>query len=99
MTQIVLTPEQVKLYNQAKEPVQVCDTQGKVLGTLPPDYSAEFLAELKRHAAEEGPWYSGDDVQAMFQFLDDAWAKEGAFDENRMHQLLEQFDSQRKQPS
>ena len=45
MTQIVLNPDQVKLYHQAKAPVQVCDTQGKVLGTLPPDYSAEFIAE------------------------------------------------------
>jgi len=99
MTQIVLTPDQVKLYNQAKEPVQVCDTQGKILGTLPPDFSAEFIAELKRRAASPGPWYSGDEIQAMFRFLEEAWAKEGSFDEARMHQLLDQFDSQGKQTS
>jgi hypothetical protein len=96
MTQIVLTPDQVKLYYQAKEPVQVCDPAGKVLGTLPPVYSAEFIAEMKRRAAT-GPWYSGDDIQAMFRFLEDSWSMEGCFDEERMHQLLDQFDSQRKQ--
>ena len=98
MTQIILTPDQVNLYNQAKEPVQVCDAHGKVLGTLPPDFSAEFIAEMKRRAAT-GPWFSGDEIQAMFRFLEDAWAKEGGFDEKRMHQLLDQFDRQGKQAS
>jgi hypothetical protein len=99
MTQIVLTPDQVKLYNQAREPVQVCDTQGRVLGTLPPEYSAEFIAELKRRAQEPGPWYSGDDVQAMFRFLEDASSKEGNLDEARLKTLMDEFEAQHGQSS
>ena len=94
MTQIVLTPAQITLYNQAKEPVQVCDTQGRVLGTLPPAYSAEFIAEQKRRAASTGPWYSGDEVQAMFRFLEDAEAKEGKIGEKRLNELLDSFAAQ-----
>ena len=99
MTQIVLNPDQVNLYHQAKEPVQVCDPQGKILGILPPDYSAEFIAELKRRAAAPGPWYSGDEVQAMFQFLEDAWSKEGGFDDARRKELMDEFEAQHGQPS
>lgn len=99
MTQIVLTPDQVKLYHQAKEPVQVCDTQGKVLGTLPPEYSAEFIAELKRRAQARGPWYSGEDVQAMFRFLEDASSREGDIDEARLKTLMDEFEAQHGKPS
>jgi hypothetical protein len=94
MTQIVLTPDQVELYHQAREPVQVCDTEGNVLGTLPPDCSAEFIQEQKRRAASPGPWYSGDDVQAMFRMLDETWSKEGGLDNARLKQLLGEFEAQ-----
>ena len=97
MTMIILTPEQVSLYHQAKEPVQVCDAQGKVLGTLPPDFSAEFIAELKRRAASPGPWYSGEEIQAMFRFLEDVEEKEGKIDEKRLDELLEKFEAQHGQ--
>ena len=99
MTQIVLTPDQAKLYHQAIVPVQICDTQGKVLGTLPPEYSAEFIAEQKRRAASPGPWYSGDDIQAMFRGLENAWSKEGPFDDARLKQLLEEFEAQHGNPA
>ena len=99
MAQIILSPDQAKLYHQATEPVQVCDPEGKVLGTLPPDFSAEFLAELKRRAASPGPWYSGEDVQSMFRFLEDAWAKEGGFDDARLKKLMDEFETRHGQPS
>lgn len=76
-----------------KERVEICEPNGKVLGTLPPDYSAEFIAELKRRAASPGPWYSGEDVKAMFLFLEDAWSKEGGFDGARMKVLLDEFEA------
>ena len=97
MTKIVLTPDQEKQYHEAKEPVQICDTQGDVLCTLTPSLTPEFIAELKRRAAAPGPRYSGDDIQAMFRFLEEAWEREGSFDERRMHELLDQLDKQRKQ--
>jgi hypothetical protein len=94
MTQIVLTPEQANLYHQAKAPVQVCDSQGKVLGILPPDRSAEFIAEQKRRAASPGPWYTGEDIQAMFRLLEETEAKEGKINDQRLKELLDKFEAQ-----
>lgn len=99
MTRIMLTPDQANLYHQAKEPVQICDTQGTVICTLTPPLTPEYIAELKRRAASPGPWYSGDDIQNMFRFLEDAWAKEGAFDETRLNQLLDEFEQQQAKVS
>ena len=94
MTQIVLTPDQVKLYNQAKEPVQVCDTQGKVLGTLPPDFSAEFVAELKRRARTPGTRFTSEQVTRHMQALADVWQREGPLDEKRTLEVLEEIRSE-----
>ncbi len=93
MTQITLTPEQAKLFHQSKEPIAVCDTDGKVIGTLPPDYSAEFIAELKRRANTRGPWFSGADVQKMFQYLEDAEQREGNLSKERLDSLVREFES------
>ena len=82
MTQIVLNPDQVKLYHQATEPVQVCDPQGKVLGTLPPDYSAEFIAQLKRSAELRAADSPANKLRADMQALAEAWKREGPFDES-----------------
>lgn len=94
MTQIVLTPDQVRLYNQAKEPVQVCDTQGKVLGTLPPDYSAEFIAELKRRARAPGKRYTSDQVTRWLRTLDEVRQREGNMDQKRAMEILDQVSAE-----
>ncbi len=92
MTQIILTPDQVKLHNQAKEPIQICDTQGKVRGELPPDYSAEFIAELKRRAQDPArKRYTSDQVTRHMQALAEAWKREGPFDGKRTLEILEQI--------
>lgn len=92
MTQIILTPDQMKLYHQAKEPLQVCDTEGKVLATVMPDHSAEFIAEMKRRAASPGPWFTQDDIQAMFRMLEETEAKEGKIDKARLDSLMDEFE-------
>jgi hypothetical protein len=91
MTQIVLNPDQVKLYHQATEPVQVCDPQGKVLGTLPPEYSAEFIAELKRRARAPGRRYTSEQVTQFLQKLDEASKREGPLDEQKAMEILKQI--------
>jgi hypothetical protein len=91
MTQIVLTPDQAKLYHQAKESVEVCDTQGKVLGMLSPDYSAEFIAELKRRAQAAGRRFASEQVTRHMQALAEVWKREGPFDEKRTMEILEQI--------
>jgi len=94
MTQIILTPDQAKVFQLANEPVQVCDAEGHVLGTLPPGITAEFIAEQKRRAASAGPWYSGHDVQSMFQFLETERSKHGELSESKLNELMDQFEAQ-----
>lgn len=91
MTQIVLNSEQAKLYHQATQPVQVCDTQGKVLGTLPPDYSAEFIAELKRRAREPGRRFTSEQVTRHMQALAEVWDREGPLEKERLLEELERI--------
>lgn len=97
MTQIVLNPEQVKLYHQAKEPVQICDPSGKVLGTLPPDYSAEFIAELKRRAQTPGRRFTSEQVTRHMQALAEVWKQEGPLDEKRTLEVLERIRAEDSQ--
>ena len=59
MTKIVLTPDQASLYHQAKEPVQICDTQGTVLLSIADDAEVDLsflqlVHAARLHAAAEG---------------------------------------------
>jgi hypothetical protein len=92
MAEIVLTPEQIEIYRRSNSPVRVKDSTGTVLGILDPALTPEYIAELKRRA-REGPWVSGEHVQRMLKFLDEAWEREGPFDKSRMRQLLAEFKS------
>jgi hypothetical protein len=94
MIKIILTDDQLNLLRQSVGPAEVCDSTGKVLGTVNPELRHEFLQELKRRAAVPGPWYSGDEIQGLLGFLEEAWSKEGGFDEHRMQHLIKEFDAQ-----
>jgi hypothetical protein len=98
MVQLILTEEQVRLMREALgKPVQLCDPTGKVLVRIEPEMNQEFLAELKRRAAQPGPRYTGEQVRRHLQALQEAWDREGGFDEARMRVLLEEIRS--KDPS
>jgi CRISPR/Cas system-associated endonuclease Cas1 len=56
MTHIILTPGQVRLYHEAKEPVQICDTQGKVLGRLPAAAQLERVELCDENEKGLGTW-------------------------------------------
>ncbi|HZZ77293.1 MAG TPA: hypothetical protein VFE62_02175 [Gemmataceae bacterium] len=91
MTQIILTPEQARVYHMAKEPIQVCDAQGKVIGTLPPDYSSEFIAELKRRAREPGRRYTSEQVTQYLKKLAEVRENEGPIDRERAIAILKEL--------
>lgn len=92
MVQITLTDEQAQRVRQAlEETVQLCDATGKVVAEIPPEYNKEFIAELKRRAREPGPRFTGEQVRRHLQRLQEVWDREGPFDKERMHELLEQF--------
>jgi len=91
MVQVILTEEQAELVRKAMEPVQLCDPGGNVVRTFNPETTKEFIAELKRRAAAPGPRYTGQQVQAHLRALQEAWDREGGFDEARMWELLDEL--------
>lgn len=94
MVQILLSEEQARLVQQAAvEPLQLCNPQGKVLRTIEPEYTKEFIAELKRRASAPGPRYTGAQVQARLQALQAEWDRTGGFDEAYMQEFLKRLNA------
>ncbi len=91
MSKIVLTEEQMNVLREATAPVPVYSPQGIILGTVDPELTPEFIAEMKRRAASSNRWYTGEQVRRHLQALEEAWEREGGFDEARMRELLEQI--------
>jgi hypothetical protein len=64
MVHIVLNDEQARVVASALQPVQVRDSQGNVLGILPPIWTEEDIVEAKRILASSEPWYTTEQVLA-----------------------------------
>jgi hypothetical protein len=92
MSEFILTEEQAKIVAQSYGPIPVRDSTGKVLGRLEPLLTPEMIAELKRRAASPGPWFTGEQVQARLQALEQEWERTGGFDEAYMHEFLKRLD-------
>ena len=99
MTRIILTPEQMKVYNEATAPIQICDMYGKILATFTPDYSKAFIAMLKHRARMPGRTYSSEQVGQMLKALEEAWQREGPFNNKRMDEILEQWRAECEVPN
>ncbi len=93
MNQIILNAEQAKVAASLHKPVPVCDDKGNLLGTYTPLWSEEDIAEAKRRLASPGPWYTGEQVQARLQALQQEWDRVGGFDEAYMHEFLKRLDA------
>jgi hypothetical protein len=72
MVQIVLTEEQLKVVASALQPIQVCDGKGNVLGSLPPIWTEEDIAEAKRILAANQTWHTTEQVLAHLRSLEQA---------------------------
>jgi uncharacterized protein YmfQ (DUF2313 family) len=92
MADLVLTEEQAKIVAQAHGPLTVRDVRGNLLGRLEPELTAEMIAELKRRARSPGPRYTGAQVQARLQALQEEWDRTGGFDKAYMHEFLKRLD-------
>jgi hypothetical protein len=55
MPKIILTDDQVKQFTAAQQPIQLCDSQGHVLGIVPPIWNAEEVADAERRVGSEEP--------------------------------------------
>jgi hypothetical protein len=93
MVQVILSEEQATQLRQATEMVQLCDPTGKVIRVIEPEYSKEFIEELKRRARSPGPWFTSVQVQARLRALQEEWDRTGGFDEAYMQAFMEQLDA------
>jgi uncharacterized protein YmfQ (DUF2313 family) len=93
MPEVILTEEQAKIVAQALGPVKVRDVEGNDLGHIEPKFTPEMIAELKRRAASPGPFYTGAQVQARLQALQEEWDRTGGFDEAYMQDFLARLDA------
>jgi hypothetical protein len=93
MPEVILTEEQARVVAGALGPVTVRDPGGKVLGRIEPKLTPEMIAELKRRAASPGPWYTGQQVQARLQALQEEWDRTGGFDEAHMRAFLDRLNA------
>ena len=93
MKEVILSEEQAKIVSEAFGPVTVRDANGNVLGHIDPPLTPQMIAELKRRAKSPGPRYTGAQVQARLQALQQEWDRTGGFDESYMTNFLQRLDS------
>jgi hypothetical protein len=86
MPYIVLSDDQAKILREAAGLVEVRDEQGHVLARVVPDEAA-IVAEAKRRLAEGGPRYSGAEIQARLQKLNEISQRE-ELDEAKVKELI-----------
>jgi hypothetical protein len=95
MSRIIFTPEQAQIFVATKEPIEVCDPQGKVLGTIHPPKMLEYIAECKRRAKAAGPRVTGEQIQEMFRILQETWEREGPFGRDKAEEILQDIRKRR----
>jgi hypothetical protein len=91
--ELILSPEQMKMVENVWGPVPVRDANGNILGHFERTLSPEMIAELKRRARAPGPRFSGQQVQARLQALQEEWDRTGGFDEVYMKEFLARLNS------
>ena len=74
MTEIVLTPEQMKALESAERMVAICRPDGSTAGFMAltpkePIFTPEEIAAAEQ-AAETGPWYTTQQVLEYLRSLD-----------------------------
>jgi hypothetical protein len=87
-----LTPEQAQVVAQAQQSVQVCDSNGNVLGHIEPiGFTQEEIAEAKRRLASDQPRYTSQQVLAHLRALEEEWERTGGFDSAYLHAFLDRL--------
>jgi hypothetical protein len=62
MLQIVLTDEQAKVVASSRQPVQVCDARGNILGHIEPMWTEADIAEAERRLKSDERRYTTSEV-------------------------------------
>jgi hypothetical protein len=70
MPHIILTDEQAKIVASALQPVQVKDAKGNILGSIPPIWTEEDIAEAKQRLTSDEPRYTTAQVLEYLRSLE-----------------------------
>ena len=70
MLQLVLTDEQAKQLAEELKSLEVCDSQGNVLGTFTPLWTEADIADAKRRLASDEPRYTFAQVMEHLRSLE-----------------------------
>lgn len=71
MPQLILTPEQARILEDASEPVEILNTEGRVLARVLSPTDQAMVAEARRRLATPGPRYSSEQVRAHLLKLEE----------------------------
>ncbi len=79
MSDLIITHEQAKVLSEATVPVAIRDPEGKLLGYASPSehkpkshgFTREEIAETRRRADSDGPWYTTAQVLEHLRKLDE----------------------------
>jgi hypothetical protein len=70
MTQIVLNEDQANAIKAATGVVELRDGDGRLLAYIPRPFTSERIADAKRRAEFDGPWYTTEQVLNHLASLD-----------------------------
>src|SRR6186713_3372041 len=85
---IVLTAEQMQVVEQAKDPVEVRDPEGKVLTRIVSTADQEMVARILARRSQERTTYPAEVVEARLRRLQEIRDSQGGMDEATMRDLL-----------
>jgi hypothetical protein len=90
MPHIVLTAEQAKILEQAVEPVEIRDEQGRVLTTVLSPVDEAALEKHRNRRGQNRPSYPAAEVEARFRRLEEISQRE-PLDRARVRELLDRL--------
>jgi hypothetical protein len=90
MPHIVLTPEQQKIFEEAIEPVEIRDEQGRVLTTVLSPVDEAALEKYRNRRGQNRPSYPAADVEARLRKLEEISQRE-PLDRARVRELLDRM--------
>jgi hypothetical protein len=88
MNRIVLTSDQSNVLERAHNPIDVQDSQGRIVGRLIPPALAAEIERAKQSAKSQGPRFTTEQVVGHLKALEAEWERTGGFDEAYMREFL-----------
>jgi hypothetical protein len=70
MTQVILSPEQVRQVATAEGAIEFVDRAGRHVAYVAAEFTPVEIAIAERRAGSSGPWFSTDEVLEHLQSLD-----------------------------